>query len=259
MQRRLDGAAQTLDQLTSRLRAPAQVVSARQHALDVLAHRLQEGPGSLVASRGKVCPPWDIAWSGLQTVALQRQTWQLDALQARAENVNPQRVLERGYAWLSSADGRPVVSVEGVNVGSPFRLCWLMVLWVWMSKVAEVGGPGSAPDASLGIFCVGSKRPATCLQSLLHVYTFLYNPTGKQHGTHASFPCRTRKTLWLSHSAETFEYHYGKHHQAYVTNLNNLIPGTEFENASLEDIIKKSSGGIYNNAAQIWNHTFFWN
>ena len=60
-------------------------------------------------------------------------------------------------------------------------------------------------------------------------------------------------------SAETFEYHYGKHHQAYVTNLNNLIPGTEFENLSLEDIVKKSSGGIYNNAAQVWNHTFFWN
>lgn len=59
-------------------------------------------------------------------------------------------------------------------------------------------------------------------------------------------------------SEETFEYHYGKHHQAYVTNLNNLIPGTEFENASLEEIIKKASGGIYNNAAQIWNHTFFW-
>ena len=60
-------------------------------------------------------------------------------------------------------------------------------------------------------------------------------------------------------SEETFEYHYGKHHQAYVTNLNNLIKGTEFENASLEDIVKKSSGGIYNNSAQIWNHTFFWN
>ncbi|MFT3734062.1 MAG: Fe-Mn family superoxide dismutase [Rhodocyclaceae bacterium] len=59
-------------------------------------------------------------------------------------------------------------------------------------------------------------------------------------------------------SAETFDFHYGKHHQAYVTNLNNLIPGTEFENASLEDIVKKSSGGVYNNAAQIWNHTFFW-
>lgn len=60
-------------------------------------------------------------------------------------------------------------------------------------------------------------------------------------------------------SKETFEYHYGKHHQAYVTNLNNLIKGTEFENAGLEDIIKKSSAGVYNNAAQIWNHTFFWN
>jgi len=59
-------------------------------------------------------------------------------------------------------------------------------------------------------------------------------------------------------SKETFEYHYGKHHQAYVTNLNNLIPGTEFEALSLEDTIKKSSGGVYNNAAQIWNHTFFW-
>ena len=60
-------------------------------------------------------------------------------------------------------------------------------------------------------------------------------------------------------TAETLEYHYGKHHQAYVTNLNNLIPGTEFEHLSLEDIIVKSSGGIFNNAAQVWNHTFYWN
>jgi Fe-Mn family superoxide dismutase len=59
-------------------------------------------------------------------------------------------------------------------------------------------------------------------------------------------------------SKETFEYHYGKHHQAYVTNLNNLIKGTEFENASLENIVKKASGGVFNNAAQVWNHTFFW-
>jgi len=59
-------------------------------------------------------------------------------------------------------------------------------------------------------------------------------------------------------SKETLEFHYGKHHQTYVTNLNNLIPGTEFAEASLEDIIKKSSGGIFNNAAQIWNHTFYW-
>ena len=60
-------------------------------------------------------------------------------------------------------------------------------------------------------------------------------------------------------SAETIDFHYGKHHQAYVTNLNNLVPGTEFENASLEDIVMKADGGIFNNAAQIWNHTFYWN
>ncbi len=60
-------------------------------------------------------------------------------------------------------------------------------------------------------------------------------------------------------SKETLEFHYGKHHQTYVTNLNNLIKGTEFENASLEDIVKKSSGGVFNNAAQIWNHTVYWN
>jgi Fe-Mn family superoxide dismutase len=59
-------------------------------------------------------------------------------------------------------------------------------------------------------------------------------------------------------SKETLEYHYGKHHQTYVTNLNNLIPGTEFENMELEEIVKKSSGGIFNNAAQVWNHTFYW-
>ncbi len=77
---------------------------------------------------------------------------------------------------------------------------------------------------------------------------------------HALPPLPYAKDALAPHmSAETFEYHYGKHHQAYVTNLNNLIKGTEFENAALEDIIKKSSGGIYNNSAQVWNHTFFWN
>jgi len=60
-------------------------------------------------------------------------------------------------------------------------------------------------------------------------------------------------------SAETLDYHHDKHHAAYVTNLNNLIPGTEFEGKDLESIIKTSSGGIFNNAAQVWNHTFFWN
>ncbi len=60
-------------------------------------------------------------------------------------------------------------------------------------------------------------------------------------------------------SAETLEYHYGKHHAAYVSNLNKLISRTEFESASLEHIIMKAKGGIFNNAAQVWNHTFYWN
>ncbi len=60
-------------------------------------------------------------------------------------------------------------------------------------------------------------------------------------------------------SKETLEFHYGKHHKTYVETLNKLIAGTEFENKSLEEIVKKSSGKIFNNAAQVWNHTFYWN
>jgi len=60
-------------------------------------------------------------------------------------------------------------------------------------------------------------------------------------------------------SAETIDYHYGKHHQAYVNNLNGQIKGTEFENMELVDIINKAQGGMFNNAAQVWNHTFYWN
>jgi len=59
-------------------------------------------------------------------------------------------------------------------------------------------------------------------------------------------------------SRETIEFHYGKHHQAYVTNLNNLISGTELEGLALEDVVKQASGAIFNNSAQIWNHTFYW-
>ncbi|HWS41136.1 MAG TPA: Fe-Mn family superoxide dismutase [Arenimonas sp.] len=60
-------------------------------------------------------------------------------------------------------------------------------------------------------------------------------------------------------SAETIDFHYSKHHQTYVTNLNNLIAGTEFESADLETIVRKAQGGLFNNAAQVWNHTFYWN
>lgn len=60
-------------------------------------------------------------------------------------------------------------------------------------------------------------------------------------------------------SAETLDFHYGKHHNTYVTKLNGLVQGTDMENQSLEEIVKNSDGGVFNNAAQIWNHTFYWN
>lgn len=60
-------------------------------------------------------------------------------------------------------------------------------------------------------------------------------------------------------SEKTVEFHYGKHHQGYVDKVNKLIEGTEFENASLEEIVNKADGGIFNNGAQVWNHTFYWN
>jgi len=68
-----------------------------------------------------------------------------------------------------------------------------------------------------------------------------------------------KDALAPSISAETIEYHYGKHHKAYVDNLNKLILGSEFEKMSLEEIVKKASGAIFNNAAQDWNHSFYWN
>ena len=77
---------------------------------------------------------------------------------------------------------------------------------------------------------------------------------------HTLPPLPYAKNALVPHiSEETLEFHYGKHHQAYVTNLNNLVKGSEYENLDLEAIIKKApAGGVYNNSAQIWNHTFFW-
>jgi Fe-Mn family superoxide dismutase len=68
-----------------------------------------------------------------------------------------------------------------------------------------------------------------------------------------------RNALAPTISEETIDYHYGKHHNSYVTNLNKMIEGTNDANKSLEEIIRSSKGGVFNNAAQIWNHTFYWN
>ena len=97
------------------------------------------------------------------------------------------------------------------------------------------------------------------------------NPNDMMQGTRNSLIQETKMTeftlpeLPFSHdalapamSAETIEYHWGKHHRSYVTNLNNLVKGTEWEGRALEDIIRGSAGGLFNNAAQRFNHSFFW-
>jgi superoxide dismutase, Fe-Mn family len=86
------------------------------------------------------------------------------------------------------------------------------------------------------------------------------NPKERKHEMEHKLPelPYAKKALEPNISSETLAYHYGKHHATYVSNLNNLIRGTEFEEMSLEDIIMKSSGGIFNNAAQTWNHSFYW-
>ena len=102
------------------------------------------------------------------------------------------------------------------------------------------------------IFSDQAIRSLPCLTSQLHYENFM------EH-TLPALPY-AMDALAPHLSKETLEFHYSKHHQAYVTNLNNLIKGTEYENLSLEDIIKQAPpGAIFNNAAQVWNHTFYWN
>ena len=103
-----------------------------------------------------------------------------------------------------------------------------------------------------------TNLPLVCHEKYARLSTSIIQKGNSMEHTLPALPYA--KNALVPHiSEETLEFHYGKHHQTYVTNLNNLIKGTEFENASLEEIIKKSSGGIYNNSAQVWNHTFFWN
>ena len=115
--------------------------------------------------------------------------------------------------------------------GKSIQACWLMVLWAWIAAVPRSRWAAQFPTPVWALFALDQKVRR-------HAYNrrcVLRSPTTQQEKHHMAhtlpFPCRLRKTLWLLTSLpETFEYHYGKHHQAYVTNLNNLIPGTEFEN-----------------------------
>jgi Fe-Mn family superoxide dismutase len=92
-------------------------------------------------------------------------------------------------------------------------------------------------------------------------FVFLKKTNGEYSMTHPLPPLPYAQDALSPHlSAETLEYHYGKHHNSYVVNLNALIQGTEYADLPLEAIIRKApAGGVFNNAAQVWNHTFFWN
>ena len=114
--------------------------------------------------------------------------------------------------------------------------CAAMLAWGCESAVEEPAPPPAAADPKAPV-------PTATAQGPLELPALPY----------------PQSALEPHITANTVSFHYGKHHAAYVTNLNNLIKGTEFENLGLEEIIKKSSGGIFNNSAQVWNHTFYWN
>jgi Fe-Mn family superoxide dismutase len=125
---------------------------------------------------------------------------------------------------------------------------------VWRSPACASERPGPPAGAGAGTAAGGGRAGSTSTWA---------QRLDRHSNPESNIPCPrcpTPSTHWPPHySQETLEFHHGKHHNAYVVNLNNLQKGTEFESMTLEEIIKKSSGGIYNNAAQIWNHTFFWN
>lgn len=121
LRRRLDFAAQTLDQLATRLRAPAQVLSGHQQKLSVLAHRLDEAGRNRCRWERQALPGVQQRLERAVAQRLQRQAMGLDGLVARLESVNPQRVLERGYAWISTQQGQPIVSVSQVAEQSAIK------------------------------------------------------------------------------------------------------------------------------------------
>jgi Fe-Mn family superoxide dismutase len=93
-----------------------------------------------------------------------------------------------------------------------------------------------------------------------HAKSYLIRSIRKENAVEHKLPQLpwAKEALAPHISPETIDYHYGKHHATYVANLNKLIAGTEFAHMTLEDIVKKASGSMFNNAAQVWNHTFYW-
>ena len=263
---------QRLDAVARQLRSPAAYWRARAGDAARLGLRLHAAVRGALAQRserltraagGIAAPRLERAGARLEGamhrlhrsahVVLDRQGERLVALGHQLELVSPVAVLARGYAIVQRDDGSVVRSAGEVRVDEALSV--RLAAGGLRVRVAQAIDPAPVPDVS-------GQPEASDLES--RTETRSRPPTDHIHRTlhmEHTLPALpyALDALAPNISKETLEFHYGKHHQTYVTNLNNLIKGTEFENASLEDIVRKSSGGVFNNAAQIWNHTFYWN
>ncbi|MBA4178339.1 MAG: exodeoxyribonuclease VII large subunit, partial [Leptothrix sp. (in: Bacteria)] len=244
LERALQARAQRLDTLALRLGQPARGLLGQSQRLHELAGRLAR---AVAARRERLAETPQRQGDRLAralAARLQAERLRLEAASQHLMAHDPQRVLKRGYAWVEGPDGRAIVSATALRVGQSVRGVWADGRAEMQVQQVEALPPTAVKAAAYNRDCSAHITPIKRNHTMEHTLPAL------PYAIDALAP---------HYSKETLEFHHGKHHNAYVVNLNNLQKGTEFETLSLEDIIKKSSGGIYNNSAQIWNHTFFWN
>jgi len=266
------GVEQRLDAATRQLRSPAAYWRARAGDAARLGLRLNAALRAALARRSerltrvaarigaprveRAAARADAAAQRLRRAAQVMLTARADRIEAIGQQlalVSPVAVLARGYAIVQRADGAVVRAASEVRVDEALSV--RLAAGGLQVRVTQAFDPAPVPDVSgqPGASDLESGTETRLRPSTAHSHRTLH----MEH-TLPALPYAL-DALAPHISKETLEFHYGKHHQTYVTNLNNLIKGTEFENASLEDIVRKSSGGVFNNAAQIWNHTFYWN
>jgi exodeoxyribonuclease VII large subunit len=236
---RLERHAQRLDRASLRLARPSEGLRVQRERLGLLAHRLAGGARRWLEARGLRLARAAERTRRAALVARQREQAHLGATAARLDALDPRRVLARGYALLTDRSGHAIVSARRVAVGA---------------RVFAV-----LADGRLDLAVRGNPDADDAAHPFLQSSLFSQQTSREDRMENTLPPLPYAMDALAPHlSRETLEYHYGKHHKAYVDNLNNLQKGTEFEKMALEDIVRKSSGGVYNNAAQVTNHTFFW-
>jgi len=238
MDERLQRHAQLLDHASLRLARPTEGVRLQRERLGLSQHRLARSVHRVLEARQALLRRAAERAQRAVAVARQRERLHLSSALARLDALDPRRVLARGYALLTDRNGRAIVSARRVASGA--RLFAVL------------------SDGRLDLRVQGRANDDVPAPAYLQFPLFGHH-SREDSMEHTLPPLPYAMDALAPHlSRETLEYHYGKHHKAYVDNLNNLQKGTEFENMPLEDIVRKSSGGIYNNAAQVSNHTFFW-